>query len=158
MLVSSGTLLMVIGISDGAVSSGALLYLVSSTLTINAFFLLIELVERGAGCGRQCSCRYHGSIWRRRRRRGSEEQGVTMPGTMAVLGICFCRLRHSSRPAAAFSGFIAKFAILSAMMNRSDWCSAYGLHLQSLIVLVILSGIAALISMTRASIRTFEFH
>lgn len=38
---------MVLGINDGAVSSGALLYLVSSTLTISAFFMLIELVERG---------------------------------------------------------------------------------------------------------------
>ncbi len=38
---------MVLGINDGVVSSGALLYLVSSTLTISAFFMLIELMERG---------------------------------------------------------------------------------------------------------------
>ncbi len=52
VLVSSGTLLMAIGISDGAgITSGALLYLVSSTLTIGAFFMLIELVERGQDAG-----------------------------------------------------------------------------------------------------------
>ena len=47
VLVSSGTLLAAIGVGGAAVTSGALFYLVSSTLAIAAFFLLIELVERG---------------------------------------------------------------------------------------------------------------
>ena len=47
VLVSSGTLLAAIGLADAAVTGGALFYLVSSTLAISAFFLLIELVERG---------------------------------------------------------------------------------------------------------------
>ena len=47
VLVSSGTLLASIGLSQSGVTAGALFYLVSSTLTIGAFFLLIELVERG---------------------------------------------------------------------------------------------------------------
>ena len=47
VLVSSGTLLAAIGIGQVAVTGGALFYLVSSTLGIGAFFLLVELVERG---------------------------------------------------------------------------------------------------------------
>src|SRR5690606_20841347 len=47
VLVSSGTLLAAIGLGGPGMTSSALFYLVSSTLTVAAFFLLIELVERG---------------------------------------------------------------------------------------------------------------
>src|SRR3546814_1913412 len=46
IVISSGTLLATIGAGEGAVLGGALFYLVSSTLGISAFYLLIELVER----------------------------------------------------------------------------------------------------------------
>ena len=47
VLVSSGTVLAAIGIGQVGVTGGALFYLISSTLGLGAFFLLIELVERG---------------------------------------------------------------------------------------------------------------
>ena len=47
VLVSSGTVLAAIGMGQVGVTGGALFYLVSSTLGISAFFLLVELVERG---------------------------------------------------------------------------------------------------------------
>ena len=47
VLVSSGTVLAATGMGQVGVTGGALFYLVSSTLGISAFFLLIELVERG---------------------------------------------------------------------------------------------------------------
>ncbi|MFN3635059.1 MAG: hypothetical protein ACK4UZ_04940, partial [Rhizobium rhizophilum] len=53
------------------------------------------------------------------------------------------------------SGFIAKFAMLSAMMGTGSIGTTPDLAVWALIVLVILSGLAALISMTRAGIRTF---
>ena len=46
VLVSSGTLLAAVGMGDAAVVSGALFYLVSSTFSTAALFMLIELVER----------------------------------------------------------------------------------------------------------------
>jgi multicomponent K+:H+ antiporter subunit D len=46
VLVSTGTVLTAIGMGHVGVTGGALFYLVSSTLGIAAFFLLIELVER----------------------------------------------------------------------------------------------------------------
>ncbi|MBB3962899.1 monovalent cation/H+ antiporter subunit D [Rhizobium metallidurans] len=155
VLVSSGTLLMVIGINDGAVSSGALLYLVSSTLTISAFFLLIELVERGQDAGANVLAVTMEAYGDAADEEVPEEQGVTMPGTMAVLGICFaaCGILLSGLP--PLSGFIAKFAMLSAMMGTGAIGVPPTAAIWSLIVLVILSGIAALISMTRAGIRTF---
>ncbi|MBC2775789.1 monovalent cation/H+ antiporter subunit D [Rhizobium sp. AQ_MP] len=155
VLVSSGTLLMVLGINDGVVSSGALLYLVSSTLTISAFFMLIELVERGQDAGANVlavTMEAYGD--------GEEADieygdGTAMPGTMAILGICFaaCGILLAGLP--PLSGFISKFAMLSAMMGTGSIGTTPDPAVWALIVLVILSGLAALISMTRNGIRTF---
>ncbi len=53
------------------------------------------------------------------------------------------------------SGFISKFAMLSAMMGTGSIGTTPDPAVWALIVLVILSGLAALISMTRNGIRTF---
>lgn len=155
VLVSSGTLLMVIGINDGAVSSGALLYLVSSTLTISAFFMLIELVERSQDAGANVLAVTMEAYGDADEDEPEEGDGVTMPGTMAILGTCFamCGLLLSGLP--PLSGFIAKFAMLSAMMGTGAIGVPPTIAVWLLIVLVILSGVAALISMTRVGIRTF---
>ncbi|PZU88325.1 MAG: monovalent cation/H+ antiporter subunit D [Shinella sp.] len=155
VLVSSGTLLMVLGINDGAVSSGALLYLVSSTLTIAAFFMLIELVERGQDAGAAVLAVTMEAFGEGEEGAPEEEEGVTMPGTMAILGTCFaaCAILLSGLP--PLSGFIAKFAMLSAMMGTGAIGVPPTAAVWTLSILVILSGLAALISMTRAGIRTF---
>ncbi|MGK6314739.1 monovalent cation/H+ antiporter subunit D [Neorhizobium sp. DT-125] len=155
VLVSSGTLLMVLGINDGAVSSGALLYLVSSTLTISAFFMLIELVERGQDAGANVLAVTMEAYGDAEEDEPEEGDGVTMPGTMAILGTCFaaCGLLLSGLP--PLSGFVAKFAMLSAMMGTGAIGVPPTAAVWALIILVILSGVAALISMTRAGIRTF---
>lgn len=155
VLVSSGTLLMVLGINDGVVSSGALLYLVSSTLTISAFFMLIELVERGQDAGANVLAVTMEAYGDGEEADMEDGEGTTMPGTMAILGICFaaCGILLAGLP--PLSGFIAKFAMLSAMMGTGSIATTPDLAVWTLIVLVILSGVAALISMTRAGIRTF---
>jgi multicomponent K+:H+ antiporter subunit D len=155
VLVSSGTLLVVLGINDGAVSSGALLYLVSSTLTISAFFMLIELVERSQDAGANVLAVTMEAYGDADEDEPEEGDGVTMPGTMAILGICFamCAILLSGLP--PLSGFIAKFAMLSAMMGTGAIGVPPTIAVWTLIILVILSGVAALISMTRAGIRTF---
>nr|WP_299500092.1 monovalent cation/H+ antiporter subunit D [uncultured Rhizobium sp.] len=154
VLVSSGTMLMVLGINDGAVSSGALLYLVSSTLTIGAFFMLIELVERGQDAGANVL-----AVTMEAYGEGDDDVeeggGFAMPGTMAILGICFaaCGILLSGLP--PLSGFVAKFAMLSAMMGAGATGVPPTAAVWTLVVLVILSGVAALIAMTRAGIRAF---
>ncbi|MFN4205874.1 MAG: monovalent cation/H+ antiporter subunit D [Agrobacterium albertimagni] len=155
VLVSSGTLLMVLGINDGVVSSGALLYLVSSTLTISAFFMLIELVERGQDAGANVLAVTMEAYGDGEEADMEDGEGTTMPGTMAILGICFaaCGILLAGLP--PLSGFIAKFAMLSAMMGTGSIGTTPDIAVWTLIVLVILSGLAALISMTRAGIRTF---
>ncbi len=155
VLVSSGTLLMVLGINDGAVSSGALLYLVSSTLTIGAFFMLIELVERGQDAGANVLAVTMEAYGDADEDEPEEGDGVTMPGTMAILGTCFaaCGILLAGLP--PLSGFVAKFAMLSAMMGTGAIGVPPTAAVWTLVVLVILSGVASLIAMTRAGIRTF---
>jgi multicomponent K+:H+ antiporter subunit D len=155
VLVSSGTLLMVLGINDGVVSSGALLYLVSSTLTISAFFMLIELVERGQDAGANVLAVTMEAYGDGEEADIENGNGTPMPGTMAILGICFaaCGILLAGLP--PLSGFISKFAMLSATMGTGSIGQTPSLAVWALIVLVIFSGIAALISMTRAGIRTF---
>ncbi|MCF3641138.1 monovalent cation/H+ antiporter subunit D [Rhizobium sp. TRM95111] len=152
VLVSSGTLLTVLGTGDGEVAAGALLYLVSSTVTLGAFFMLIELVERGQDAGAAVL-----AVTMEAYGEGDEgeevEIGVTMPGTMAVLGLCFaaCGILLSGLP--PLSGFIAKFAILTGMVGAGAGTIAPSTWF--VVALIVLSGLAALISLTRAGIRTF---
>lgn len=155
VLVSSGTMLMVIGINDGAVTSGALLYLVSSTLTLAAFFLLIELVERGQDAGANVLAVTMEAYGEGEEDVAQDEGGVTMPGTMAILGICFaaCGMLLAGLP--PLSGFVAKFAMLSSMMGAGAIGVPPTPAVWTLAVLVILSGVASLIAMTRVGMRTF---
>ncbi|RUM99288.1 monovalent cation/H+ antiporter subunit D [Pseudaminobacter arsenicus] len=158
ILVSSGTLLAAIGLAEIEVTSGALFYMVSSTLTISAFFLLIELVERAQDPAADILAvtreAYGDDLDDEEE---EEEVGVAIPATLAILGICFagCGLLLAGMP--PLSGFIAKFALLTAMMNPEGF-GAGGVipaMIWALVALLILSGLSAMIAMTRAGIRTF---
>ncbi|MES5098271.1 monovalent cation/H+ antiporter subunit D [Agrobacterium sp. BA1120] len=157
VLVSSGTLLAAMGTGNPTVAAGALYYLVSSTLTISAFFLLIELVERGQDAGANVLAVTMEAYGDGEEDEEEDEVGVTMPGTMAVLGTCFaaCGILLAGLP--PLSGFIAKFSMLSAILNPSGLGADDSVSTLSwwIVFLIVFSGLAALISMTRAGIRTF---
>ncbi len=157
VLVSSGTLLAAIGLGHQEMIAGALFYLVSSTLTIAAFFLLIELVERGRDAAADVLAVTMEAYGDFDENEEEEEVGVAIPGTMAVLGLCFslCAVLLSGLP--PLSGFIAKFTLLHGLfdvptagqartISAADW---------TYVALVILSGLAAMIAMNRIGIRTF---
>ena len=159
VLVSSGTVLAAIGMGQVGVTGGALFYLVSSTLGISAFFLLVELVERGREPGADM-------IAVTREVYGEGEQdihdedavGIAIPATMGVLGLAFigCGLVIAGLP--PLSGFIAKFALLASALNppgMAETGGPIGAASWALLVVLILSGLATLIAMTRAGIRAF---
>ncbi|KXF78476.1 cation:proton antiporter [Paramesorhizobium deserti] len=157
VLVSSGTLLAAIGIGNTAITGGALFYLVSSTLTISAFFLLVELVERGqdtAAAVLAVTMEAYGDEYEDA---VDEEVGLAIPATLAILGACFvvCGILLTGLP--PFSGFVAKFLLVASIFNPTGLGASAEISPTDwiLVALIILSGLSALIAMTRTGIRTF---
>lgn len=160
VLISSGTLVAAIGFSQDSVTAGALFYLVTSTISISAFFMLIELIERGqdpAANVLAVTLEAYGEGDAEDEDLATEDTiGIAIPETLVVLGICFaiCTLLIAGLP--PLSAFLAKFAMLTAMFNpeglgegeirNSSWWLAS---------LQIFSGLASLIAMSRAGIRSF---
>jgi len=153
VLVSSGTVLTAIGMGQVGVTGGALFYLISSTMGLGAFFLLIELVERGREAGADVLAVTREVYGEEDELEESEEVGIAIPATMGILGIAFigCAVMISGLP--PLSGFIAKFAVLTAALNPP--AGAVPVSGWILLLVLILSGLAALIAMTRAGIRAF---
>lgn len=153
VLVSSGTVLAAIGMGQVGVTGGALFYLISSTLGLGAFFLLIELIERGRESGADVLAVTREVYGEEHELEESNEAGIAIPATMGILGLAFigCAIVISGLP--PLSGFIAKFAILTATLNPPRGVPSVAGWI--LLLLLILSGLAALIAMTRAGIRAF---
>src|SRR3712207_3569747 len=119
VLVSSGTVLAATGMGQVGVTGGALFYLVSSTLGISAFFLLVELVERGCEPGADVLAVTREAYGEDEDIDEEGEVGIAIPATMGMLGLAFigCALVIAGLP--PLSGFIAKFALLTAALNPS---------------------------------------
>ncbi len=159
LLVSSGTLLAAIGTGQAGVVGAALFYLISSSLGIGAFYLLIELTERNKTAGADILA----VTWEAFGEAddvlpGEEEVGVAIPATMALLGISFilCALLIAGLP--PVSGFIAKFALLTAAFNP-EGLGATGEPISTtgwlLLAALLLSGLTALIALARAGMKIF---
>ncbi|OJG01435.1 monovalent cation/H+ antiporter subunit D [Pararhizobium antarcticum] len=157
VLVSSGTLLAAIGLGNSAVIGGALFYLVSSTLTICAFFLLIELVERGRDAGADVLAVTMEAYGDMDEDEEEKEVGVAVPGTLAVLGLCFCICAILMSGLPPLSGFLAKFAMLHELFNENGFGGNLPIRAAqwAFVALLILSGLSAMIAMNRIGIRTF---
>jgi multicomponent K+:H+ antiporter subunit D len=158
VLVSSGTLLATIGQNQVGMTAGALFYLVSSTLTVSALFLLVELVERGRGMGADMLAVTREAYGEPDDEEPDDEEevGFAIPATMALLGISFlsCAVLLAGLP--PLSGFIAKFAMLSSIFRPTGLEEQHAITAGNwaFVVLLILSGLSSLIAMTRAGIRS----
>jgi multicomponent K+:H+ antiporter subunit D len=153
VLVSSGTVLAAVGMGEVGATGAALFYLVASTIGLGAFFLLIELVERGREPGADMLAVTRELYGEEEELDGSEEVGIAIPATMGLLGLAFigCALLISGLP--PFSGFIAKFALLTEVLDAQ--AGAVPAVTWVFLALLLLSGLAALIALTRAGISAF---
>ena len=89
VLVSSGTVLAATGMGRVGVTGGALFYMVSSTLGTGAFFLLVELIERGREPGADVLAVTREAYGEDEELDGQEDVGIAIPATMGVLGLAF---------------------------------------------------------------------
>ncbi|KQT47591.1 cation:proton antiporter [Aureimonas sp. Leaf454] len=161
-VVSSGTLLAAIGFGNVGVTAGALYYLVSSSITICAFFLLIELVERGREPGADMLAVTAEAFGgdeddAEKTVHESEQVGIALPAVIAFLGTGFfaCAILIAGLP--PLSGFLAKFAMMTAILNPQGLGRGSGISMQALgfLALLLLSGFAALLAMVRTGVRIF---
>tara|TARA_R110000796_G_scaffold252577_1_gene388068 strand:- start:37606 stop:39204 length:1599 start_codon:yes stop_codon:yes gene_type:complete len=147
-IVSSGTLLALLGLNQPQLLASALYYLVSSTLAVAAYLLLIELLERSRNP-------LEAMLAITKEAFDFEEApdqpvGVGIPGALAFVGLAFfvCAVIIAGLP--PLSGFIAKFSLLHGLL------AGPGLGLNGWLfgVLLLVAGFAAIISLMRNGVRT----
>lgn len=170
ILVSAGTLLAAIGFGQAALTAAALFYLVSSTLALCALFLLAELIERSRSANEipleDDTDALPSPLESLQPPKGinlDDEQkaviGQVIPWTMAFLGLSFiaCALLIIGMP--PLSGFIGKLSLISALFNPNGLGVPVDQPLSAagwgLVALLVLSGLASLIALTRVGIQRF---
>lgn len=151
-IISSGTLLAVIGQSGSAVLASGLYYLIGSTLAMAAFMLLIELTERIRPPGSDLL-----TLTMEAFAVGDKPEdpvGVGIPGTFAFLGLSFaaCALVITGMPPLA--GFVAKFSLFHALLAASS-PGQVPVTTWILIALMVVGGLAAIIALMRLGVRIF---
>jgi multicomponent K+:H+ antiporter subunit D len=161
VIASSGTLVATIGFDAPALSGGALFYLASSTLAACALFLLVELLERSREVelgprqvddGKGALPPFLDAEPPQGTNLDDDEKaliGRAIPAALAFLGVAFtvCALVTAGLP--PLSGFVAKLAMLSALLDQrtpAAW---------TLFALLILSGLFGAISLMRVGVRHF---
>ena len=169
IIVSSGTLLTVVGIGNPALTGGALYYLISSTLGVAATFLLVELIDRSRLDAMSTPVDegdYVPFLTEDMYPEGTnldEEQeaviGRAIPAAMAFLGLSFiaCTVLIAGLP--PLSSFVGKILMLSSLLNPlglgTPEVAPLALRGWTLLTLLIVSGLAATIALSRSGIRYF---
>jgi multicomponent K+:H+ antiporter subunit D len=152
-VVSSGTLLAVIGYGQPSLVTAGLYYLIGSTLAVAAFLLLLELIDR-IRTPAAAMLALTMEAWAVEDT-PDEPRGKGVPAAMAFLSLAFaaCALMIAGLP--PLSGFIAKFGMFHALLNPEAGSGAIGPTGWTLMALVFVSGLIAIISMLRYGVRTF---
>ncbi|WP_184240212.1 monovalent cation/H+ antiporter subunit D [Massilia timonae] len=156
-IVSSGTLLAVIGYGQPTLVTAGIYYLIGSTIAVAAFLLLIELIDR-IRTPRSAMLALTMEAFAVEDA-PDEPTGRGVPAAMAFLSLAFaaCALMIAGLP--PLSGFVAKFGMFHALLNpQVDAVSGVATISTSgwvLMALIIVSGLIAVISMMRFGVRTF---
>ena len=150
VLISSGAVLAVLGAGGQAALSGALYYMLSSTLAVAAFFMLIELLNRARGTTAPAvGPPVFADEYRDPYEDGppGDEVGVIIPVAVALLGGGFilCALLLAGMP--PLSGFIGKFAIMAGLAASTPTTASW-----ILIAVLAVSSFTAIIALMRVGI------
>jgi multicomponent K+:H+ antiporter subunit D len=168
-VLSSGTLLAAVGFGQTGLTAALLYYLSSSTLAVSALFLLADLIERWRNDGTQPDSDDEDApflspelVPTQGLNLDDDEEvliGRVIPAATAFLGLAFlvCTLVITGLP--PLSGFVGKFAMLTALLNPLGLGASAGLRPGpagwGLLALTIGTGLLALIALTRVGIRHF---
>jgi len=151
VLVSAAAVLAIVGAGGANALSGALYYMISSTLSVAAFFLLIELLNRARGTTAAApEAAVFDDEYRDPYDDGppTDEVGVIIPVAIALIsgGFMLCALLLAGLP--PLSGFVGKFAMMAGLAEN-------GTPVSWLIVgLLVLSSFSAILAMLRIGIQT----
>ncbi len=149
VMVSSGTVLAVLGTGNGAALSGALYYLVGSTLAAGTLFLLAEVLQRGRDPARTAEPVFADEYRDPFDDADATEIGVAIPAVLATLGVGFllCTLVLVGIP--PLPGFVGKLAIFMGLaagpLAAAGWW---------LIAALTLSSLGTLMPLVRLGIQT----
>ena len=157
VIMSSGTLLAALGAPGAALTSPLLFYLISSVLATGAFFMLVDMIERtqAFGAGVLAVSQDALDLDDPESPDASDDVvGVSIPAAMAFLGLAFvsCAILIAGLP--PLSGFVAKFALFSALLQVPDGQSP-SWQAWLLLIAVLASGMACVMAMSRTGIRAF---
>lgn len=165
-MMSTGTLVAVLGFGSAELLGGALYYLLGSTLAVATLFLLADLVERARERGTDATAdediaepppfSFDGRGVTGHVNLDDEEAaliGRPIPIALAFLGLAFivCVLLIAGVPPLA--GFLAKFTMLAVLVGHDG--DAMSLLRWAVVVVMIASSLVALLVLVRTGVRYF---
>lgn len=155
IIVSAGTLLAALGVGAISVTSAALYYLLTATMAVSALFLLVEMVERIGNKGQQLP---FVEVFPGEDTNLDDDElplvGRAFPISIALLGLAYMAAAVLVAGLPPLSGFLAKFSIISAAVADQG---GTGVSVAGWLLLaaLLISGLAATVSLARAGIRHF---
>ncbi len=151
-IVSSGTLLAVVGYGQASLITAGLFYLLSSTLAVAAFMLLIELVDRvRSPAAAMLAVTMEAFEFEEN---PAQPVGKGIPAALAFLGLSFAASTLIIAGLPPLSGFVAKFGLFHALLHPQAG-DAVAAPAWAFMALVLVSGLIAIIAMMRFGVRTF---
>lgn len=158
VIMSSGVLLSALGMPGVSMTGPTLYYLISSVLASSCLFLLVELISRVdtyESSLLSVSMEAFGLTEKDETTDYVEEvAGFKIPGAFAFLGVAYIITALVLIGLPPLSGFIGKIGLLSNALQLNNH-NLSDIHTWSLLIFVLLSGLAALISYMRAGILKF---
>lgn len=153
ILVSAGTLLLAVGYNSPGVTTGALYYVVVATLAAGALFLLKDIIDQILPAEAQVlavSLELYGD----EEELVDEDQEVsrTIPAAATLISLCFATIALVMAGLPPLSGFISKFAIISAAFAADNAPTVATWWVTGA---MIVSGLFVLVSMVRNGINIF---